>query len=105
MQREREERNLFQLERDRLTTFWEVGRKQLSECRSEARVKDKEIDEAEQRHQAEIKVYKQKVKHLLYEQETKLAEGKAENMVGGTFNDTVRLQHFIMSVVGASRSA
>ena len=29
----------------------------------------------------EVKVYKQKVKHLLYEQEHNLAELKAENMV------------------------
>ena len=29
----------------------------------------------------EIKVYKQKVKHLLYEQENHLAQLKAENMV------------------------
>jgi len=29
----------------------------------------------------EVKVYKQKVKHLLYEQENHLAELKAENMV------------------------
>ena len=30
----------------------------------------------------EVKVYKQKVKHLLYEQENNIAELKAENMVG-----------------------
>ena len=29
----------------------------------------------------EVKVYKQKVKHLLYEQENNMAELKAENMV------------------------
>ena len=29
----------------------------------------------------EVKVYKQKVKHLLYEQENNIAELKAENMV------------------------
>jgi hypothetical protein len=69
------------LERDRLTIFWEVGKKQLEECRSEARVKDRELEQAEERHQTEVKVYKQKVKHLLYEQEHNLAELKAENMV------------------------
>ncbi len=45
------------------------------------RVKDRELEESEERHQAEIKVYKQKVKHLLYEQEQNLAELRAENMV------------------------
>ncbi len=90
-----------------------MGRRQLGECRSEARydineisnfiyffprekktfliclkilfflfrVKDRELEESEERHQAEIKVYKQKVKHLLYEQEQNLAELRAENMV------------------------
>ncbi len=35
--------------------------------------------------QMEVKVYKQKVKHLLYEQENHLAELKAESMVIKTF--------------------
>ena len=53
----------------------------MDECRAEARVKDRELEEAEERHQMEVKVYKQKVKHLLYEQENHLADLKAENMV------------------------
>ena len=81
LQREREERNYYQLERDRLSVFWDVTKKQLEECRTEARVKDRDLEEAEERHQTEVKVYKQKVKHLLYEQEHNLAELKAENMV------------------------
>ena len=82
MAREREERNYYQLEKDRVQTFWEVASKQLDECRAEARVKDRELEEAEERHQMEVKVYKQKVKHLLYEKENHLADLKAENMVG-----------------------
>ena len=39
------------------------------------------MEESEERHQTEVKVYKQKVKHLLYEQENHLADLKAENMV------------------------
>merc|ERR1712096_304206 len=38
-------------------------------------------EEAEERHQIEIKVYKQKVKHLLYEHQNNLDELKTENMV------------------------
>ena len=85
MNKEREERNYYQLERDRLSTFWEIAKKQLEECRSEARVKDRDLEEAEERHQTEVKIYKQKVKHLLYEQEHNLAEMKAENMVSILF--------------------
>ena len=81
LQRERDERNFYQLERDRIDTFWEVTRKELEETRAEVRVKDRELEESEERHMMEVKVYKQKVKHLLYEQENNIAELKAENMV------------------------
>ena len=83
--REREERNYYQLERDRLSTFWDVATKQLDESRAECRVKDRELEETEERHQMEVKIYKQKVKHLLYEQENHLAGLKAENMVSYIF--------------------
>ncbi|XP_030872719.1 dynein regulatory complex subunit 4 [Leptonychotes weddellii] len=39
------------------------------------------MEEAEERHQVEIKVYKQKVKHLLYEHQNNLTEVKAEGAV------------------------
>ena len=40
----------------------------------------------------EVKVYKQKVKHLLYEQENNIAELKAENMVSlcEYLNETIK---------------
>ncbi|KDR18764.1 growth arrest-specific protein 8 [Zootermopsis nevadensis] len=81
MEREREERNFFQLERDKLRTFWEITKQQLEESRAELRNKDREIEEAEERHQVEIKVYRQKVKHLQYEHQNNLSELKAESMV------------------------
>lgn len=34
MDREREERNYFQLERDKIRTFWEITRQQLGESAS-----------------------------------------------------------------------
>uniref|UniRef100_A0A8B9BDL2 Dynein regulatory complex subunit 4 n=1 Tax=Anser brachyrhynchus TaxID=132585 RepID=A0A8B9BDL2_9AVES len=78
LDREREERNYFQLERDKIHTFWEITRRQLEEKKAELRNKDREMEEAEERHQVEIKVYKQKVKHLLYEHQENLTELKAE---------------------------
>ncbi|XP_037671901.1 LOW QUALITY PROTEIN: dynein regulatory complex subunit 4 [Choloepus didactylus] len=81
LDREREERNYFQLERDKIHTFWEITRRQLEEKRAELRNKDREMEEAEERHQVEIKVYKQKVKHLLYEHQNNLTEMKAEGTV------------------------
>lgn len=81
LDREREERNYFQLERDKIHTFWEITRRQLEEKKAELRNKDREMEEAEERHQVEIKVYKQKVKHLLYEHQNSLTEVKAEGTV------------------------
>ncbi|XP_059849039.1 dynein regulatory complex subunit 4 [Hypanus sabinus] len=81
LDREREERNYFQLERDKIHTFWEITKRQLEEKKSELRNKDREMEDAEERHQVEIKVYKQKVKHLLYEHQNNLAEVKIENTV------------------------
>merc|ERR1719247_3497944 len=73
---EREERNYFQLERDKINTFWEVTKKELEDRRAELRNKDREMEELEERHQVEIKVYKQKVKHLLYEHQNNVAQLK-----------------------------
>jgi len=81
LDREREERNYFQLERDKINTFWEITKRQLDECRAEMRNKDKEMEDSEERHQVEIKVYKQKVKHLIYEHQNKISELKADGAV------------------------
>ncbi|XP_015119120.1 dynein regulatory complex subunit 4 isoform X1 [Diachasma alloeum] len=81
MEREREERNFFQLERDKLRTFWEITRHQLDEARAAIRNKEREKEELMEKHEAEIKLYKQKIKHLMYEHETNLSETKAEHMV------------------------
>ncbi|KAM4638861.1 dynein regulatory complex subunit 4 isoform 3-T3 [Amazona ochrocephala] len=81
LNREREERNYFQLERDKMHTFWDITRRQLEEKKAELRNKDRQMEEAEERHQVEIKVYKQKVKHLLYEHQENLTELKAGGML------------------------
>jgi len=56
LDREREERNYFQLERDKVNTFWEITKRQLEEKKAELRNKDREMEDAEERHQIEIKV-------------------------------------------------
>lgn len=79
LDREREERNYFQLERDKINTFWEITKRQYEEKKSDLRYKEREMEEAEEQHQVEIKVYKQKVKHLLYEHQNNITELKAES--------------------------
>ncbi|XP_011148989.1 dynein regulatory complex subunit 4 isoform X2 [Harpegnathos saltator] len=81
MEREREERNFFQIERDKLRTFWEITRHQLDEARAMVRNKEREKEELEEKHEAELKLYKQKVKHLMYEHQTNLSETKADHLV------------------------
>ncbi|XP_012534025.1 dynein regulatory complex subunit 4 [Monomorium pharaonis] len=81
MEREREERNFFQLERDKLRTFWEITRHQLDEARAMVRNKEREKEELAENHEAELKLYKQKVKHLMYEHQTNLSETKADHLV------------------------
>ncbi|XP_046872887.1 dynein regulatory complex subunit 4 [Hypomesus transpacificus] len=81
LDREREERNYFQLERDKIHTFWEITKRHLDERKADLRNRDREMEEAEERHQVEIKVYKQKVKHLLYEHQNSISELKAEGVV------------------------
>lgn len=41
---------------DKIHTFWEITRRQLEEKKAELRNKDREMEEAEERHQVEIKV-------------------------------------------------
>ena len=48
LDREREERNYFQLERDKVSTFWEITKRQLEEKKAELRNKDREMEDTEE---------------------------------------------------------
>ena len=52
-----EERNFFQLERDKVNSFWEITKVQLDESKATVRNKERELEDAEERHQVEIKVH------------------------------------------------
>ncbi|XP_023016938.2 growth arrest specific protein 8 [Leptinotarsa decemlineata] len=80
-EREREERNFFQMERDKIRTFWEITRNELEEVRAKLRNKDRQIEESTEKNEDELKFYKQKVKHLQYEHQNNLTECKAESLV------------------------
>ena len=45
LRKEMEERNYFQLERDRVATFWEITKKDLEDRKAELRNKDREMEE------------------------------------------------------------
>jgi myosin heavy subunit len=60
-------RNYFQLERDAIHKYWQNTVKELDASKNELLMREHEMEDAEKRHQVEMKVYKQKVRHLLYE--------------------------------------
>eukprot|EP00798_Chlamydomonas_sp_ICE-L_P022028 gene22029-29088_t len=66
------------LERDKINAFYEITKKELDDRKAELRNKDREGEEMEVRHQVEVKVYKQKVKHLLYEHQDNITTLKAD---------------------------
>lgn len=71
-------RNLFQLERDKLSAFWEITKREIETVHADIRNKEREKAELEERHQVELKVRKQQMKHLLYEQQVQIAQLKLE---------------------------
>lgn len=85
---EREERNYFQIERDRVSSFYDIVKKDLANRETDLLKKEIEIAEAEEKHQAEITLGKQKVKHLLFEQQQRLAEVAAEHQMALTKGET-----------------
>uniref|UniRef100_A0A8C5HIT2 Dynein regulatory complex subunit 4 n=1 Tax=Gouania willdenowi TaxID=441366 RepID=A0A8C5HIT2_GOUWI len=78
--REREEKSFFLLERDREQAFWENSKRNLQETKTELRTRMREKEEAEERQRMETSVYKQKLKHVLYEQHNMVFEMKADSM-------------------------
>lgn len=80
MEREREERNFFQLERDKLRTFWEITRKQLEEAKAVIRNKERDVEVAQELADQDTKNVMQEMKHLQYEHQSHIGELKAEMM-------------------------
>eukprot|EP00941_MAST-03F_sp_MAST-3F-sp1_P002878 g2878.t1 len=66
----------FQQQRDQLNYFWIVEKKNLENLKSERRHKDREMQDMEEKHQVDIKLYKQSVKHLLYEHQNEVTGAK-----------------------------
>ncbi|TNJ29115.1 Dynein regulatory complex [Giardia muris] len=66
LQRERESRNFFQLEKDKIYTLYEVAKSQLEEARASLRAKNQELEEVVENHQVTVRVYQQKVKDIMY---------------------------------------
>ncbi|KAL9873793.1 growth arrest specific protein 8 [Glossina fuscipes fuscipes] len=80
MEREREERNYFQMERDKIRTFWEISRGKFQEVTAEIRKKDHEIEMTQEIADLEAKQIMQQMKHLQFENADKISQIRAEAM-------------------------
>lgn len=59
--------NEYLLQKDKLNHFWIIAKKDLEDRKSTLRNKERELQDADERMQVEIKELKQRVKHLLFE--------------------------------------
>jgi hypothetical protein len=78
VQREEDQAGLYQDERQRVNYFWIVAKKELEDKQAELRNKEREMQDLDEKHQIEIKVYKQRVKHLHFQNLDQLTELKKE---------------------------
>lgn len=99
-EREREERNFFQLERDKLRVFWKITQNQLGifyfslsflkhniiklifleEARLQIRTKEREAEVSQELAEMDMKHTTQQMKHLQYENQTRIGEIRAEGL-------------------------
>ncbi|CBZ30729.1 trypanin-like protein [Leishmania mexicana MHOM/GT/2001/U1103] len=71
-------RNYFQLERDRIIAFWNISKRELEDIKESIREKEQEKAEQAERHEVEKQIFKQKIRHLLYENQVQLSTMKEE---------------------------
>lgn len=76
IKREEDQAGLYQDERQRVNYFWIVAKKDLEDKQAELRNKERELQDLVEKHQIEIKVYQQRVKHLLFQNLDQLTELK-----------------------------
>ena len=78
-QKEEQDFNEFQQQREKLNYFWIVEKKKLEDKRADLRNKERELQDLEEKHQVEIKIYKQRLKHLLQEHQNEITHKKTES--------------------------
>lgn len=74
---ERRQRNYFQVQGERLNEFWDVTKRELEEARAALRMKDRALEDAEERHMVEVRVLQQQARHLAVEHGSDVARAKA----------------------------
>ena len=73
-----------------------MEKKSLEDKKTDRRNKERELQDLEEKHQVEIKVYKQSVKHLLFEHQDETTIHKTGNRIRGLlFINGAATQHYI----------
>lgn len=78
VEKARADRNYVQVERDTIQTFYDITKKDVQQCDLEILTKEKEMEQLEENHRVEVRVYAQKVKHLEYEHKNNMKQSAAE---------------------------
>ena len=65
--REEDLTGLYNDERLRVNYFWLVGKKELEDKQAELRNKNREHQDLEEKNQITIKIWKQRLKHLMFQ--------------------------------------
>ena len=68
-------------ERLRINYFWLVGKKELEDKQAELRNKEREFQDLEEKHKIEIKIYKQRLKHLVFQNQDQLTQLKKDSQI------------------------
>lgn len=72
---------LYNDERLRINYFWLVGKKELEDKQAELRNKEREFQDLDEKHKIEIKIYKQRLKHLVFQNQDQLTQLKKDSQI------------------------
>lgn len=81
IQKQENQMGLYNDERLRINYFWMVAKKDLEDKQAELRNKEREYQDLEEKHSITIKIMKQKLKHLVFQNTDKLTALKKEQQI------------------------
>jgi hypothetical protein len=81
VEKARADRNYVQVERDTLQTFYDISKQEVSQVDLEIQTRDMAMEELEENHRVEVRVYSQKVKHLEYEHKNNMKRAQGDGAV------------------------
>jgi hypothetical protein len=72
---------LFNDQRLRINYFWLISKKELEDKAAELRNKERELQDLSEKHQIELKIYRQRCKHLIFNNLDQLTDLKKEAQI------------------------